>query len=909
MNIKQKFLTLSIRHQISLVIGVISILCLLSLLALFSLYSEIIISIQSRKRREYYNQRYKGIIDSEIQFQTFLLYQYEQLIKTFNSQIYYYGISQKDLADESSSFNDKLIKRFEETTDADYDPRAKGEDKTYFLCSFSGDKQLDEKEYFLLASTHSSIDNQLEAIRNFRITYYGSDIKMINEYIFVRVKEQILYTVDRNAIKELYMQAFGNFAFFYDRLISIYSQQYRSFMDDYKRGELNFIDLFFEDKCHLFYNYVNETFLKLNYNNNVRAYLNDISVYFHFINYTTEKTFVTDNGNKELVTFIVQNSIIGDYINIIFFKILNSFNINVIPVYYSTGTIISVNLCYAFLYKQLILINITTDENIFTRIKLDEIYNNLESTYSNLGDCIIDEKYNFKTNQNAYNVLNIRFAKFYSLKNTREFSVFKISESIFGKKYFCTKYTFPDILSILDFKPTFLTIDQINLFSFKPFYEPEHYYGNMNTFFYNCQYLIILSLFYLWVLVGIYIYIRLQSLFKEIIDPINNLSKMLNKLEIKEDMLKYEPDESINELFKLCNDLLLGKYQQKLMHDSEIERIGIEQGDNNKNRVDINNLKINRKLIEEMVENKNEYNIRGDEILTFITKDNIVANKKVTIKDNFQNNMELRKTAILKRKILGNKNIDSELNQINTIQKNIKKTNSIDRAINTLNKKLSFDINLLNNTEKFDEPENRSEEDLLEIEILLSYKHLYDLVDLTFNYEYKYDNKFISKNSKLLYKSNMLNNLRHLRAKSKKKFPTMKQSFGDTKIKIDNTDEKSQNEKEKSGKIRIEEFDKSVITSFATKSLLFLWYKEAKYFHCVEFLQNNHAKDLNNLCNLIVGNEIKKASNSNTNKIKQTVIKPNSATPVRQKKISILKKPNKESDKGNDAIRKSKTNA
>jgi hypothetical protein len=271
--------------------------------------------------------------------------------------------------------------------------------------------------------------------------------------------------------------------------------------------------------------------------------------------------------------------------------------------------------------------------------------------------------------------------------------------------------------------------------------------------------------------------------------------------------------------------------------------------------------------------------------------------------------MELRKTAILKRKILGNKNIDSELNQINTIQKNIKKTNSIDRAINTLNKKLSFDINLLNNTEKFDEPENRSEEDLLEIEILLSYKHLYDLVDLTFNYEYKYDNKFISKNSKLLYKSNMLNNLRHLRAKSKKKFPSMKQSFGDTKIKIDNTDEKSQNENEKSGKIRIEEFDKSVITSFATKSLLFLWYKEAKYFHCVEFLQNNHAKDLNNLCNLIVGNEIKKASNSNTNKIKQTVIKTNSATPVRQKKISILKKPNKESDKGNDAIRKSKTNA
>ena len=88
---------------------------------------------------------------------------------------------------------------------------------------------------------------------------------------------------------------------------------------------------------------------------------------------------------------------------------------------------------------------------------------------------------------------------------------------------------------------------------------------------------------------------------------------------------------------------------------------------------------------------------------------------------------------------------------------------------------------------------------------------------------------------------------------------------------------------------------------------MFLWYKEAKYFHGIEFLQNNHAKDLNNLCNLIVGNEIKKTSN--TNKNKPTVIKTNFATPTRQKKVSILKKPNKELDKNNDAIRKSKTNA
>ena len=903
MNIKQKFLTLSIRHQITLVISAISSLCLLSLLSLFSLYSEIIISIQSRKRREYYNQKYKEIIDSEIQFQTFLLYQYEQLIKAFNSQIYYYGKSQEDLSDDSPIFNKDLkIKNYKNSTEADYDPNASGENKTYFILSFSGNIYSDFRIYYNIVSTHSSIDSQLEAIRNFRITYYGRDMRMINEYLFVRLKDKILYSINRNSIKEIEILSNGNYAGFYDRLINMYVQQYKNFMDDYKEGDLNFIDIFFEDKCYLFDNYINETFLKDNYNDDIRSYLNDISINFHFINYNTERTFVTDSGNKDNVIFIVQNTIIEDYINMIFFKTINSLNINVIPVHVNNSTIISAKLCYAFLYKQMILINITSDKNIFNEIKLDDIYNNLKSLNSNISACILDKKYNLDTEQNAYDVMNIKFGRFYSLKNTREFSIFKISENILGKNYFCTKYTFPDILSILDFKPTFFTLDQLNLYSFKPFYETEHYYDNMNTFFYNCQYLIILSLFYLWILVGIYIYFRLKLLFKEIIDPIDNLSKMMNKLDIKEDMLKYEPDDSINELFKLCNDLLLGKYKQKIMHDSEIEINGIEQNDNNKNNInDINNLKINRKLIEEMVEkNKNEFNIKGDEILTFINKDYIInANKKIALKDNIHNNLELRKTAIIKRKIGGKKNANAEVDQMNNIQNNIKKTNSIDRNINNMNKKLSFDVNLLGSDNLFS-TEKKNDEDLFEMEILLSYKNLYDLVDLVFNYDYKFDKKFISKNSKLLYQNNFY--IKNAKLRSKKNLISMK-SFGETKV---YSDEKSQGEKEEKKK-KAEEFDKSVITSFGTKNLLFLWYKEAKYLICIDFLQNNHTKDLNNLCNLNVGNEIKKPNNTTNNK--QVAIKNNLTSSIRQKKISILKKTNKEVNKENELIRKSKTNA
>ena len=76
MNLKKVFLSLSIKHQISFVISIISILCLALILALFSLYGNIIISIRSRARQEYFNERYKLCFDSLIDLQIFFFFFY-----------------------------------------------------------------------------------------------------------------------------------------------------------------------------------------------------------------------------------------------------------------------------------------------------------------------------------------------------------------------------------------------------------------------------------------------------------------------------------------------------------------------------------------------------------------------------------------------------------------------------------------------------------------------------------------------------------------------------------------------------------------------------------------------------------------------------------------------------------------
>ena len=894
MNFKQKLLTLSIKYQISILIILLSILCLLFVLGLFHLYTNIIINMQKRKRKEYFYRRYKELIDSKIRFQTFLLYQYEQLIKGFNSQIYYYGLSKNDLYDTMINYKDDLIKNYEETTEEDYDPDLPDDEKLYYLYSFSDDIYMNSKVYYSLANTHSSIDNQLKGIRNFRITYLGSNTRIINEYTFVPLSQGSIYSVNRTRIKEVEELSKGNFVQYYDDLINEYVNKYKNFMNDFKKGELPFMDIFFKDKYYIFANYVNETYLRDVYRNDVNEYINNISYHFHFINYSSKKIFFTDNGDQNKVTFIEENSIIPYYLYFIFTQIQKSLDINTIPMFFENNTILSTNLCYSFLYKQIMLINSMSVKDVFDEEKINSIYNSLKKGVSNIGDCILDKKYNYDTKQNAYDVLNVKFNKYYSMKNRREFSLFKLSDTILSENFFCLKYSFPDFSSILNFKPTFFTLDQINLYSFSTFYEPVRYYGNVQTFYSNVEYLIVLCLLYLWILIFFYLVWRAKKLFVEVIEPINNLTNMINKLDVKEDnVLKYEPDDNINELFKLCNDLLLGKYKQKILHDNEINT---EKVENNKSLSNFNNLKINRRLIEEMMENKNEYNLQGDEIITFKIND-YLNQRKIVIKNNMNQNQyknyDLRRSALLK-------NNPNESNY-NNIQEKIKKTATIEQAINALEKKMTFEVNNTNNFESL-MPIVQSEENIIERQMLLNYKDLYFIEELLFHYDYKSEGKFVSRHNKLLYKNNLGNYNKFLKLRTKNKI-----SVGKPINKEENNDESSINEKERksaSVKIRIEDFDKSVLSTYETRNLLFLWYEQAKYFKGIEFLQNNHVKELNDLCNFNFENEAKKQSNKevqeNHEKTNDTYVKK-----------STLRKSNKGLNKivsKGDLIRKSRTN-
>ena len=831
MNFKRFFLQLSIRHQILFMVLFIFFMTLLSILALFSVYTKCLVLLQCQRAKSYFFDIYDDIMYSNIRFQNLLLFQYEQLIKTFNNQIFYYGKSQNDLYEVVISYKESVIKNYEETTQDDYQPDSPEDEKVYYLYCFTDDLYLCNVIKYLLASTHLSIDNQLKAIRNFRVPYFGNT-PIINEYVFVPLSKKTIYSINRTRILEIDESSNGNFTSYYEKLVDNHLEKYKKYLNDFKSGNILFLDILYNTNYFIFENYVNENYMKTVYKNDVKQYIYDVSNYFQELNYSTEKTFVIDNGNKNDVGFLDENSIIENYINFIFTSFLKFTNINSIPVFPENNTIMSVDLCYIFLIKQFLYIQTTDNDVDFDLNDFKKIYSTLEKGKSNVGHCILGKKYYPKSKQNLYDVLNIVFLKFYNIKNKRDYSYFTASDTPLGSLYYCYKYTFPDYSSIIDFKPEFLTLEQINIYSFHTLYEPYSFYYEISYFYYYWEYFIIILIILDWLILFFYIIIRLQKLFKEIIEPINDLIKAMENLDIKQgNVLKYEPDDSINELFKLCNSLLLGKYKKdcsnKYMPDTNI----IEN--NNESNVNhLNNMKTNQRLIDELIEKNKDFEFNEKEIFTLSPSDFILKNKK-----------ELR---------VGFS--DERQKKYKSYNKNYFKSCSV-KSIDLPNHNDSIDVP--NPEENINEEEYNNKEGDVKRNNIINYKLLHKIADTIQNYEINQKRKLVPKFVKGDNKSNSFRKTGRRNFTNKISNNNSSSNHSSSRRNIQNT---------------IEEFDKKIVNSYRKKNLLFLWYMEEKHFKGLDIINLNFEREINEICGI---NKLKKEKLNVNDEINQDNNKQN----------------------------------
>ena len=843
MNIKKQFLSLSIKHQISFVIASISILSLLLILALFSLYGNIIINIRLRSRQEYFHERYKLIFDSQIDFQNFLLYQYEQLLKLFNEELYYFSTTMDDF--DESFFNNKNIpfKINDYKTDESSNEITSIEE--YYKLNY---KNIDTCDIYDFTRNYILLHNHMDNIKKMRILYLGIngvDHHILDDFILASLLCKNLLSNNKKAIKEIKENSNNNIDEYYENKIKKHHKNILNLLEDYKYGNFNLVDVLYPKYVDIFENYKN---LNLS-EDNITNYLNNISHYFTSLDYTSDMTFSLESQKR----LIQEYSFIPDYINNLFLKIQSFINLNTIPVYKENNTIVSKDLCFSFLYKQILLLNLSSEHN-FSKEQIDNIYDSLKSGETIIDDCILGEKYNIgiKENINSF-IKNKHFDNYYSIISKRDTALFQLSEATLAKSFLGTKYTFPDYSSIIDFSPLFFTLEQLNLYCFSSFHEPSQVIKNMINFYNICQYLMILLLLYLWIIIYIYLRIKLQKIYREVIKPINDLNDKISQLDIREEnQLKFESDDSINELFKLCNELLLGKYKKKLMHESELV---IEKMDKEKNN-NLNNLKIDRKIIEQMIENKNKYNNVENDI--FIYKS---SQEKIISLKPFTRERKKLNTVFNQNRSVFSLNID-------------KKTRE---SSNEKSKKMSANESMLFNPyEELFQTSNseliklEKDDNYLEIKSAMNYKFLYEIVDLVYNYDIEFGRNFIPKKNKLLYKENIRTFNKFKKGKNKKNLNSYKE---EEKSKSDTIDKISTfNEIKDDGNVKLEDFDKSVVNAYGTKNLLFIWYEEAKLVNNIEFLQQDHDKELKDLCKIIFNSNtenktIEQNQSNNTRKI------------------------------------------
>ena len=170
-----------------------------------------------------------------------------------------------------------------------------------------------------------------------------------------------------------------------------------------------------------------------------------------------------------------------------------------------------------------------------------------------------------------------------------------------------------------DISPNKYTTKFLNLkfyYSFSYYFVVFKIYNNINMFAnlidrinYRQVSYIMLFLFILWVVIFIYIFIQLYFITDRISSPIRKLIKNIslsqsnyNIDEIKLEQIYYQEDKDINDLFQLCQNLIIGGFQKKV----NIQKKNKLNVYNNISKVKTNNMAINENQI--IIQRNQKYN-------------------------------------------------------------------------------------------------------------------------------------------------------------------------------------------------------------------------------------------------------------------------------------------------------------
>ena len=688
MSYKKLFLKLPLNTQLSISIFLLVITTIFLILFISEVVSSIFIHYLIQTRKKYFFDMQQNIIESNIFFMNIYLFQYEDLNKLFNYQ--YYLIVKDDSIIRDFIFpnikyiyEDRMIilNKYEIYKIPTTKYNASEYNKKLYVFYYS---ELNTTLIEQIKFTCSTFLNQIINIENLRIPFYGN-IALLQDYVIGFTKYKSLISFNYTSIFQDYQKSNGNMENgLLNFLIRIRNLNYNSnkkFFEDYENSLLHFIDIMYSLKYEIFYNY---TLIKDK--SSKENYIRNQAIYFQTILYDSDSTTFHDSWLTSDPRIQGHSTLIKGFVDFLLFRLSFIIDTYSIPFLHESSAILSKNLCYFFLLKQIINLNITTDKiiNEFNNSFLDKIYEEInKQNINNIKYCKLETYYSKNIGKQINE--NNTFSDHYSLEYIYNNLIYLLRDKDINSIIFETKYSYPNLLTLKNMFPNYFSFRQLDFYSFS--------FGNTITkmiesskqFYNNIRYLIIILLNFIWIIFIIITFIISSRTIKQITQPLINLIEIINLNNLNEnnidenDIFEYKLDDDINEFFLLCKRIINGEIQDYIYKKNG----NIQIKDIN------NNMIINNKMILELIENQQSLNNDDNKIYLFNQRNTNKIRKRNLRKNNSSSNCNKDASSqgldLIKLNSVTNKESNSSKDLYSNVEDNNPESNNMKCYENLLN--------------------------------------------------------------------------------------------------------------------------------------------------------------------------------------------------------------------------------
>ena len=780
MNLKAKFLTLSMKEQICITIIALDLFCILVLLSICGSLAYEILKEDFNQKKLYFYEKYKEYIESCFYFHNFCFLQYEEILKRTQRQMWdHFQVSSE--YNFKSNFKNEANNKLSKIEIKSYYPinetllnSVNDDELLFYTCFDNSDSSASQCSSMedLISNQYSSLASLISSHNiydSFRIPLY--DTPIFDTPIVFNINRYIMYSFDISKMVYKIHQICGN-EFNIAKIYNYYEYK-QSNIINYVKNKLKF---FFQNQNPLIFHIFEKIIIEMAAQYHISSTLSYNSYenlaysttgYFSVIDYSNDNFYLINSFEYYYFFYYIESNIIKDYLYFMNSKISLYIDVYLIPLYFQNNTIINPDLCILFILKQL---DYYTDQN-----KIDELYQKIIKGKSKIEECFVDQDI-LNSQPEVKDIFNLNFDDFLFVAN---YTIYEGIVNLRNWPYYYIKFTTPNYNSLKDFKSDYFILDQINYYLFASFRDAIKCINLLKQVSSNCFYLIILLILYNWTLcliVNLFIYFKVIN---QLTEPFKKLQEAVESSSIKdENNFVYEYDEIINELFMTCKELITGK---------------IDKSNDEKGLSNFNILSLPKDIQKDIEENRYIKNlIINNDIM------NQLIMQQQTMMD-FSKNIKL-----------------NEFNSIQTTDNNDIKKNISSIRIQSININSSDNL-ISNNSNNLNTISNKKtiKNEVKEIEDREPYKKLFQISEYLYYYQNKTDNNYIqiNDNDKMIKDESQMS--KFSRNKIKKDSIKVNEKFyqsirrGDSNVLNDSNKNLS-------------------INMINNRSLSYLWYMEAK---------------------------------------------------------------------------------